>query len=369
MDLQQRSLNEFEAGDNVRLFLLCASVEEKQAKNNSTFLAFQLSDRSGRMKAIMFGRKLQHFPWLKAGTVVRVEAFVEEFNQQMQLKVNQLRPLNPEKGEDLQAIDFYPIGQYDPLELYTRLELLLDQRYRACLDEDGDLIEGAERQVLMAVCLRALYENRQALLMAPAAMTVHHAYRGGLLEHMLDLIRLCEFVAAIKGLDTELLLAIAFFHDMGKLFELEWRDGGIEYSKSGRLLGHIVIGYEYFANLQRQCIPFPTERELARIQMVAHGILSHHGSLEHGSPVLPMTKEALAFHHIDMLDSKLAIADAALAGANGDGEFTGYNKYLGSQFLRTTPRDRDVFPPPPAPVTAGTYVMGVDSSDDKDYPF
>jgi len=165
---------------------------------------------------------------------------------------------------------------------------------------------------------------------APAAKVMHHAYLGGLLEHVIGLCGLAHQIAAhYPELDLDLLLTAAILHDVGKLDELCY-DRAIGYTSEGQLLGHIVMEIETVANAINKIEGFPP----ALKTVVQHLLISHHGQYEFGSPKLPMIREALVFHYMDDLDSKLAAVRAALAGESGDEMWSVYSGALQRKFLK-----------------------------------
>jgi 3'-5' exoribonuclease len=165
---------------------------------------------------------------------------------------------------------------------------------------------------------------------APAAKVMHHAYLGGLLEHVVGLCGLVKQIAAhYPELDVDLLLTAAILHDVGKLDELCYTRA-IGYTAEGQLLGHIVMELETVLRAIDKIPGFPAELKT----VVQHLLISHHGQYEFGSPKLPMIREALAFHYMDDLDSKMAAARAALASESGDEEWSAYSGALQRKFLK-----------------------------------
>jgi 3'-5' exoribonuclease len=167
----------------------------------------------------------------------------------------------------------------------------------------------------------------------PAALTVHHAYRGGLLEHTLKLAEVGQALAAAYNADADLLLAAAVVHDLGKVEELHY-DGATSYSRRGNLVGHITIGVMMVRDAARQIEGFPEEL-LTRIE---HLIVSHHGERELGSPVEPMSVEAFIFSAIDGLDATLNQIRRHLDEDRGEGDFTAYHPRLGRSLLKPSGR-------------------------------
>jgi 3'-5' exoribonuclease len=178
---------------------------------------------------------------------------------------------------------------------------------------------------------------------APAAKHVHHAYLGGLIEHVLSVCRLCHLMASHYGnVDYELLLTGAVLHDVGKVAELTY-DRSFGYSTEGQLLGHIVIGLRMLHEKLQQVPGFPPKLRV----LVEHLIVSHHGELEYGSPKLPLFPEALLLHHLDNLDSKMECMRALAANDRHiDGCWTGYSPSLERSILKKVKYLEDGAPSP-----------------------
>src|SRR4029077_9246304 len=165
---------------------------------------------------------------------------------------------------------------------------------------------------------------------APAAKVMHHAYLGGLLEHVISLCGMSRRVAShYPELDLDLLLTACILHDVGKLEELCY-ERAIGYTTPGQLLGHIVMELETVTRAIDKIDGFPS----ALKTVVQHLLISHHGQYEFGSPKLPMIREAMVFHYLDDLDSKLAAVRVALATPSGDDEWSSYSGALGRRFLK-----------------------------------
>jgi 3'-5' exoribonuclease len=165
---------------------------------------------------------------------------------------------------------------------------------------------------------------------APAAKIMHHAYAGGLLEHVVSLCNLCRAVAGhYPEANPDLLLSGAVLHDVGKLKELSY-ERSIGYTDEGQLLGHILVEYELVSKKMDAIAGFPPELKI----LIQHMLISHHGQYEFGSPKLPMFREALLLHYLDDLDSKMGAIRAALESEQGEGNWTAFNGALARRILR-----------------------------------
>jgi 3'-5' exoribonuclease len=245
---------------------------------------------------------------------VKVQARVEIYRNRPQLSLQQVRLAKP---EEVDLADFLPATKADVAKLYAQLLEFAASINNLFLKK---LVSG----ILNDPAIAAKYKR------APAAKVMHHAYLGGLLEHVISLCGLAKLAAAhYPELDVDLLLTAAMLHDVGKLDELCY-ERAISYTVEGQLLGHIMMEFETVSKAMDAIEGFPANLKT----VVQHLLISHHGQYEFGSPKLPMIREALVFHYLDDLDSKLAAARAALALDSGEPEWSAYSGALGRKFLR-----------------------------------
>jgi len=271
-------------------------VREKEirtsARTGTSWLQLELADRSGTISAKMWDNYAALAETFERDDIIQIRGRVKLYNGRKELTLEQIIPA-AERDYDLG--DFLPHTKYDVEKLYADLRAAIAGMKNPWL-----------KQLLASVTDDPAIAPR--LKRAPAAMTMHHAYLGGLIEHIASLIGLAGAVTAhYPELDRDLLLAGVVLHDIGKLDELLYARG-INYSDEGRLLGHIMIGV---ALVQEKCRAIPGFPAPLAV-LVEHLILSHHGSHEFGSPSLPQFPEAVVLHFIDDLDSKMAAMRASL---------------------------------------------------------
>ncbi|HLZ13950.1 MAG TPA: OB-fold nucleic acid binding domain-containing protein [Candidatus Acidoferrum sp.] len=299
---------------SVTTFLLVCEKEVRTTKDGKPYLRLELGDRSGTIEARMWDQIEATTKEVEREDIVKVQGRVEIYRGKPQFSVQQMRKAKP---DEIDLADFLPSTKEDVEKLFN--ELLAE----------ADSIKNPWLKKLNAAILHdpkisARYKR------APAAKVMHHAYLGGLLEHVIGLCGLAHQIAAhYPELDLDLLLTAAILHDVGKLDELCY-DRAIGYTSEGQLLGHIVMEIETVANAMNKIEGFPP----ALKTVVQHLLISHHGQYEFGSPKLPMIREALVFHYMDDLDSKLAAVRAALAGDSGDELWSVYSGALQRKFLR-----------------------------------
>jgi len=273
----------------VQGFALLRRRDERRDKGGRVYLDLELADASGAIAAKAWSDSAALQQSFAAGDFVRFRGQVQSYREQLQLKVDQCRrATEADRADGFDEARLIPSTREDPAELWRRLEADLAGLVRPDSRRLADL---------------ALERHGAALRVHPAAKSIHHAFRGGLLEHTVSMLGLAVAVCDhYPELDRDLLLLGVLFHDLGKVIELGAMPGS-EYTPPGRLVGHIVLGRD----LLRDCIAaidgFPADRALA----LEHLVLSHQGRQEFGSPVEPATAEALALHAIDDLDSKLAL--------------------------------------------------------------
>jgi 3'-5' exoribonuclease len=292
-------------------------VNEKEIRNSragKAYLRLDLGDRSGTIEAVMWDQFEASAKDVGRGDVVKVNARVESYRNKLQLTLQQLRLAKP---EEVELADYFPHTKEDVGKLWAQLLEFANSIENPWLKK---LVNG----IITDPAIAARYKR------APAAKVMHHAYLGGLLEHVIGLCGLAKQVAAhYPELNADLLLTVAILHDVGKLDELCY-DRAIGYTTEGQLLGHIVMELETVSKAMDAIEGFPANLKT----VVQHLLISHHGQYEFGSPKLPMIREAMVFHYLDDMDSKMAAVRAALAMESGDDEWSTYSAALGRKFLK-----------------------------------
>lgn len=291
-------------GDTVGDFFVVAQCERKTTGANKPFLSLVLSDATGRVPAVAWDNVDRLAAALQPGAIVRIEGAVGSYKGELQLKIMDARPLKA--SDKINPADFAPKTPHDVEHLYRQLlacrDCVTDRHLRALLDAFFTAPAFAEQ-----------------FKQHPAAKRMHHAYRGGLLEHTLSVaqacLRICEHYTF---LNRDVLLAGALLHDIGKLAEMSG-DLVTDYTTQGQLVGHLNIGCEMVAKAAAAIPDFP---DILKWH-VQHMILSHHGQYEFGAAVLPSTLEALTLHYLDVLDAHLFQARAAVESEQKEpGDFT-----------------------------------------------
>jgi 3'-5' exoribonuclease len=295
-------------------FFLVSEKELRSTREGKSFLRLELSDRTGTVEARLWENAEVASAGFAQDDIVKVQARVESYRNKLQLSVDRLRRADP---GDIELADYFPHTSENVEELYKRLNAHAASVGNPWLNQ----------------LLKTVLEDPQIaprFKRAPAAKVMHHAYLGGLLEHVVSLCDLCRMVSAhYRELDPDLLMTGAILHDIGKLDELCY-ERAIHYSTEGQLLGHIVMEVELVGRFMDAIPGFPAELKT----LLKHMLISHHGQYEFGSPKLPMTREALVFSFLDDLDSKMGAARAALAADSGEELWSAYVPALARKFLR-----------------------------------
>ena len=307
-------ISEINSEQNITTFFLVCDKEIRNTREGKPYLRLELGDRSGTIEARMWDQFENAAKGINREDFVKVQARVEIYRNRPQLAVMQVRLAKP---DEIDLADFLPQTKGDVAKLYAQLLEFANSISNPWLKR---LVLG----ILDDPAIAAKYKR------APAAKVMHHAYLGGLLEHVVSLCGLAKLAAAhYPELDLDLLLTAAILHDVGKLDELCY-DRAIGYTVEGQLLGHIVMEVHTVSKAMDAMEGFPANLKT----VVQHLLISHHGEYEFGSPKLPMIREALVFHYLDDLDSKLAAVRAALAIETGEPEWSAYSGALGRKFLR-----------------------------------
>jgi len=298
----------------ITTFFLVHEKEIRNTRAGKSFLRLALGDRSGTIEAVMWDQFEASAKDISRDDIVKVNARVEIYRNKPQLTLQQLRLAKP---EEVDLADFLPHTKEDVGKLWSQLLEYANSISNPWLKK---LVNG----IVADPAIAARFKR------APAAKVMHHAYLGGLLEHVVGLCGLAKQVAAhYPELNADLLLTVAILHDVGKLEELCY-DRAIGYTTQGQLLGHIVMEVETVSKAMDAIEGFPANLKT----VVQHLLISHHGQYEFGSPKLPMIREALVFHYLDDMDSKMAAVRAALATDSGEEEWSSYSAALGRKFLK-----------------------------------
>ena len=296
-------------------FFLCTQKDVRHGRGGELFISVSLQDRTGLVRARIFNEAARLREEFDSGDFVKVQGRTELFNSRLQLVIENIRRVNPDqdRGQGFREEDCVLSAPRPVEEMWKELdELILHVR------------DPFVRELLQRITAKHV----EKLRIWPAALTVHHAYRSGFLEHILSVARSALTLGAAYGANQDLLTAGALLHDIGKLEELEY-DRSTSYTREGNLVGHVTLGV-MMARATMAAIPdFP---DVLRAQ-IEHLIVSHHGHKEFGAPVEPMTIEAMILSAADDLDAKINQVKQALA-EDGDGEFTAYHSRLGRVLWR-----------------------------------
>jgi 3'-5' exoribonuclease len=297
------------------LFLVCEKGVRTSQRTGKSWLELALRDRTGSIPAKMWDNFEAIAKTFECDDVVLIRGRVKLYNGQKEMTLEQIVP---SFERDYELSDFLAHTKFDVEKLFTDLRSAIAGAKTPWIKR---LLEDVVNDPAIAPKIKR----------APAAMTMHHAYIGGLLEHVVSLIGLGRGVTAqYPELDADLLLAGIVLHDIGKIDELSYVRG-TDYTTQGRLLGHITIGALMVREKIKAIPDFPGPLAV----LIEHLILSHHGSYEFGSPSLPQIREAVALNFLDDLDSKMAAMRATIERASGSGEWTDRNPALRRALLRT----------------------------------
>jgi 3'-5' exoribonuclease len=326
--ISRRFISQLGESENVDQVFLVSEKQLRANRNGNLYLQMRLADRTGTVNGMMWNANDQVYGSFDNGDYLRVVGTTQFYNGNLQLIVNRLERMEPARVDEA---DFVTIGQQDVDRMATRV---------------AELLRGMQDPHLrtLADCFLMDETFMRKFTHAPAGVKHHHAYRGGLLQHVLSLMELTRVVAPrYPEVNADLLLFGAFIHDTGKVDELEY-ERDLTYSDEGQLVGHLVIGVEILNAKAEEAErlsgePFPVEL-LLRLK---HIVVSHHGQYEFGSPKLPMTLEAVALHYLDNLDAKLfTVGQLIREDVNSDSDWTTYQPALGRKFYKPSLGEADV---------------------------
>lgn len=296
-------------------------IADRQLRANrqgNLYLLMQLQDRTGVISGMRWNADEKLAERFTKGSYVRVQGASQIHNGVLQLILNQVVSVD-EKTVDPE--DFDASTRVDVDKHWQRLGELIDS-----------LTNETARNLANAFFQDAIIERN--LKLAPAGIKTHHAYPGGLLEHVVSLMELANKISVhYPILDRDIMILGAMLHDIGKLEELQF-EGELAYTDAGQLVGHLVQGVQMLDRAVGQLKGAGKAVDDGIVLRIQHVIVSHHGYLEHGSPKIPMTLEALAFHYLDEMDAKLNAAIGIIDADRTKDAWTTFNPTLGRRILK-----------------------------------
>lgn len=292
-----------------------ATKQAKPKKSGDLYLALTLADRTGHIEAKMWDNVPDHIGLFEQDDFIKVRGLINKFNGRFQLTLHKLRSM---QDSEIDFDDYLPRTTKNIDELWQTAVGFVETFKDPYLK---DLL----KTFMSDPQIERAYKN------APAAKSLHHAYIGGLLDHVVSLFRLCDLACRNYPalIDRDLVMTGAFLHDIGKIYELTFTRT-FSYTTRGQLLGHMIIELEMLHEKIAQVPGFPGEYKT----LLEHLIISHHGKYEFGSPKMPMFPEALMLHYLDDLDSKMESMRAHFE-REPENEWTGFNPSLERPLLNT----------------------------------
>lgn len=283
--MSKQFISELNEKSHVHSIFLVKEKSLHTGKTGKAYLSLVVSDKTGEMDARIWDRAENWTEEFEIGDFIEVKGAIQAFQNRRQMVVSTLEQISPTQ---IELRDFLPSSPHNADEVYAELRAILEKIQNPFIKQlVFNTIEDPAILPLFKVC--------------PAAKTIHHAYLGGLLDHVLSICKIMLFIRDHYGdLDLDLLLFGAVFHDIGKIWELNF-ETSIGYTDVGRLVGHIPMGSELVEKKASEIPNFPYELK----NICKHLVLTHHGRLEYGSPKVPMTLEAFIVGYIDDLDSKI----------------------------------------------------------------
>ena len=256
-----------------------------KSKTGSYYISVVLKDKTGSIDAKIWDANTELKSKIEDGHFVEIRGLVKVFRDANQIIIQNFKQVD---DNSINISDYLPTSEKKPEDMYKELM---------------DMVEKVEDNFIKTLLLNTLTDDdiKQKLMLAPAAKSIHHAYLGGLMEHMLSICHLMLKVSKhYLVLNRDLLLFGAIYHDIGKIWELSYKTN-FKYTDVGRLVGHITLSSELIEKKSSEIANFPEKLKV----ILKHMVLSHHGKLEFGSPKRPKFLEALVLSYIDDLDSKV----------------------------------------------------------------
>jgi 3'-5' exoribonuclease len=320
--MSRRFISQLCEHESVDEVFLASEKQLRTNRNGNLYLQVRLADRSGSITGMLWNANEGVYGSIDNGDFVRVRGTTQLYNGTLQLIVNKIDRENTHKVNESDFVTLSS-GEIDGLvrQLSERLRGMRNYPLRN-----------------LAECFLMDESFMAKFTTAPAGVKNHHAYRGGLLQHVMSLMKLVALVATnYTDLDPDMLTMGAFLHDIGKIDELTY-ERELGYSDAGQLMGHVVLGVGIVEEKIRATEKLTGEpfSETLKLRLL-HMILSHHGEYEFGSPKLPMTLEAIALHYLDNLDAKIhSLGQLIRDDVNSESAWTPYQAAIGRKIFKTS---------------------------------
>ena len=316
--MARRFINQLSEGENVNQIFLVADKQVRANRSGNLYLQLRLIDRTGSLTGMLWNANEKISGKFEAGDYLTIEGTTQFYNGAMQLIITSIENVDANfvREEDFVQLTSEAVEQLKT-ELFELLDGIQDEQIR-------NLVQAfqSDEKLMADFCS------------APAGIKNHHAFNGGLLSHVVSMLKLARFLSShYDAICPDLLLMGTFLHDIGKVRELSF-DRELAYTDEGQLIGHIQIGTEILmekiGEVRKSGADFTEEKAL----LLKHMILSHHGEPEYGAVKVPMTLEAIALHYIDNIDSKIASAlDVMLQDVN-EGNWTTFQPNVGRKYFK-----------------------------------
>lgn len=320
--MAKQFVSQLRAGDRVESCFVVASKQlvpysPRSSKVGQEYLKIALRDKSGIIEGRIWENASSYTPLFEVDDIVLVKGVVCKYNG-LQIAIHKIERV-PVSGVNIS--DFIPTAPVDTEIMWEKFKSFLNS------------IENPHIREL----LNKMFSNKfkDEFCAAPGGRTIHHAYRGGLLEHTIEVATLATKILELyKGhLDKDILVAGALLHDIGKTLEYDSNSFSFQRTDRGKLHGHLILGRDLFLKCTADVKNFPLELE----DELGHMILSHHGYREWGSPEQPKTVEALALFYADLTSARLSQAVETLSSSQSTGRWSKWNSFLERSFLIRKP--------------------------------
>ena len=301
-------IKDFKESDRIIDHYLCKQKQTMKSRAGKTYLSLKLQDKTGFIDGKVWDltHDIQGFD---EGDYIKIDGVVQAYQNELQIKITRIR--QSETGE-IEPADYIPCTEKDVQALYEEIVHAIQSV------QDGHIRQLLENIFIHNTAVAEAFKTHSA------AKNMHHSYMGGLIEHTLSVVQICDFMSGrYRFVNRDILIAVAMLHDLAKIYELSAFPMN-DYTDDGHMLGHIVLGAELIGQEADKIPGFPH----ALKSMLRHCILAHHGEYEFGSPKLPMTIEACILHLCDNADAKIRIYEEALAADKTGGSWVGFHRIL-----------------------------------------